>query len=389
VDHAVADEQHVALLREGVARWNAWREDTSPWPESRFVSRGGVTPDLSDASLDGLDLTGADLYGAWLSGASLRQTTLDHADLRRADLFAAHLVEASLNEALLRRADLYEASLFGADLRDADLRQADLQNANLHGAKLMGAQLEGANLTGTDLSGADLTGADLTNAILVETDLTGATIADCRVYGVSTWQLELEGATQRNLIITPVGFPDLTVDRLEVAQFVYLLLANPKLRDVIDTLTTKIVLILGRFTPERMVVLEAIRDALREHGYVPVLFNFEGPENQNVLETVQTIARLARFIVADLTDTKAVDQELQAIVPQIRVAIRPILHIEGQELGQTLRSLWAEYPDRLQKIYRYTDLDDLLASFMESVIVPSEAQAQALKQRELIDIFEP
>ena len=45
---------------------------------------------------------------------------------------------------------------------------------------------------------------------------------------------------------------EVTVDDLEVAQFVYLLLHNEKVRRVIDTITSKVVLILGRFSiPER------------------------------------------------------------------------------------------------------------------------------------------
>jgi hypothetical protein len=178
------------------------------------------------------------------------------------------------------------------------------------------------------------------------------------------------------------------VDNLEVAQFLYLLLDNAKLREVIDTVTTKVVLILGRFTPERLAVLEALRRALRQHDYVPVLFNFEGPENQNVLATVVTVARLARFVVADVTDAKAVDQELQAIVPQIKVPVRPLL-LEGTEPpGAVLQTLWHDYPDRLLKIHRYHDLDGLLVSFKDKITDPAEARAKDLKLRELEDIFE-
>jgi len=49
-----------------------------------------------------------------------------------------------------------------------------------------------------------------------------------------------------NLIITDDNEPTITVDNLEVAQFIYLLLNNQKIRDVIDTITSKVVLILGR-----------------------------------------------------------------------------------------------------------------------------------------------
>lgn len=63
--------------------------------------------------------------------------------------------------------------------------------------------------------------------------------------------LNLEDAIQSDLLITNKDEPIITVDSLDVAQFIYLLLNNYKIRDVINTVTSKTVLILGRFTPER------------------------------------------------------------------------------------------------------------------------------------------
>ena len=80
------------------------------------------------------------------------------------------------------------------------------------------------------------------------TDFTDADLTGCRIYGISAWGLKLEGAKQQNLIITRSDEPEITVDNIEVAQFIYLLLHNEKIRDVIDTITSKAVLILGRFT---------------------------------------------------------------------------------------------------------------------------------------------
>ena len=51
--------------------------------------------------------------------------------------------------------------------------------------------------------------------------------------------------------------PRITSDNLEIAQFLYLLLNNRKIRDVSDTITSKVVLILGRFSDERKAVLDA------------------------------------------------------------------------------------------------------------------------------------
>src|SRR5437763_1328362 len=180
-----------------------------------------------------------------------------------------------------------------ADLSEADLSEADLSEADLSGADLSGAKLSGAHLSDANLQFASLVQADFTNA-----DLTG-----CHIYGISAWGLKLsEGTEQQNLVITTPDEPEITVDNIEVAQFVYLLLHNKKIRDVIDTITSKVVLILGRFTPERKVVLDRVRDELRQQNYTPVLFDFEKPVSRDVTETVSILAHLARFIIVDLTD---------------------------------------------------------------------------------------
>jgi hypothetical protein len=87
---------------------------------------------------------------------------------------------------------------------------------------------------------------------------------------------------------------------------------------LIDTIKSKVVLILGRFTPERKVVLEAIREKLRKLGRLPVLFDFEKPTSQTTEETISTLAHMARFVIADLTGAKSILQELRSIIPNNR-----------------------------------------------------------------------
>jgi hypothetical protein len=224
------------------------------------------------------------------------------------------------------RPDLSEADLHEADLREADLSGANLGLANLPGADLSEADLSGANLGMADFRGANLNGAELTKATLVGTNLEGANLKACRVFGISAWDVRLEGAIQSNLVITPYYESPIQVDNLEVAQFIYLLLNNKKIRSVIDTITSKVVLILGRFTPERKVVLDAIRDELRKRDYLPVLFDFEGPTSRDLTETISTLAHMARFVIADITDAKSIPQELMAIVPDLpSVPVQPLL----------------------------------------------------------------
>jgi len=296
---------------------------------------------LTQAKLRGARFFGANLEGAMLdgtdvTGAHFMATNLDFATLRNLNLTGVSFFKASLTYADLRDANLQEAGLSETNLSGAKLKGADLTGANLSGADLTCAQLSGANLTDADLTATNLTEADFSDAILrgarieraslVSTILTGADLTGCRIYGISAWALNLSGATQQDLIITREGEPKVTVDNVEVAQFMHLLIDNRKIRSVIDTITSKVVLILGRFTAERIKVLHAVRDELRQRDYVPVVVEFDKPRSQTTDEAITLLARMARFVIADLSDAKSVLQELRAIVPDLpSVPVQPLI----------------------------------------------------------------
>jgi hypothetical protein len=312
----MANEEHVAILKQGVEAWNKWRNENPT-----------IRPDLG----------GADLRGANLRRAILRE----------------------------------------ADLRGAILREADLCEAILSGARLIGTDLSWATLGGANLSGADLNEANLQAATLVHTNLEAADITGCRIYGISAWNVRLEGVIQANLVITPDYELTITVDNLEVAQFIYLLLNNKKVRDVIETITSKVVLILGRFTPERKEILDALREELRKRNYLPVVFDFDPSASRDITETVSTLAHMSRFIIADISEPRSIPQELQAIVPDLpSVAVRPII-VQGQrEYG--MFEHFKRYPWVLP-VYEYADTPQLLASLTEQVISPAEAKVKELR----------
>jgi uncharacterized protein YjbI with pentapeptide repeats len=160
--------------------------------------------------------------------------------------------------------------------RDANLRvQPDLTRANLCGRDLRGIDFRGVGLFKTNLTGANLQGAILRQSIMIGTQLSKADMTGAHVYGASVWDVDLRDTVQKDLVITPPGTGEITVDNLEVAQFIYLLVSNAKLRQVIDTITSKVVLILGNFSPLRKPILDALREELRKLDYVPVLFDLQ------------------------------------------------------------------------------------------------------------------
>jgi len=334
----MANEEQLAILRQGVEVWNKWRKEY-PNVEVDLRKANLRGADLMEASLLRADLMEADLSVANLGRANLRIANLSRTNLRQANLIRADLGGANLSGADLREAYLFEAELSGADLSEANLSEANLIHAALRGANLSRADLRRADLIHADLMeasliSAELTGANLSHVNLVKADVTNTNVTNCNVYAVNVWDLVGEFKEQKDLIVTPKSQSTVTVDNIEVAQFIYLLLNNQKIRNVIDTVTTKTVLILGRFTEERKQILDALRDALRKRGYIPILFDFQPSLRRDLTETVQLLANMAKFIIADITEAKSIPQELSHIIPFLpSVPVQPILLFSSQEYG--------------------------------------------------------
>lgn len=312
----MASEEHLNIVRRGVDIWNRWRNENAETPPE----------------FDGANLRGANLVGAALNDASF---------------YMADLSGALLNEANLRNADLGGVNLRNADLRRADIRWANISEADLSSAKLSGADLAGCNLSETNFEDADLTG--------------------CHVYAVSAWNVRTNTNTKQTaLIITRPEESTVTVDDLELAQFVYLLLNRPKLRAVLDTLTSKAVLLLGRFTPERKAVLDAMADELRRSNLLPIIFDFERSTNRDFTETIKILAGLSLFVIVDITKPKSAPQELTAIVPDYQIPFVPILE-EGEE-PYSMFVDFKKYDWVLKPILTYRTIDVLLANFKTVIL---------------------
>ena len=409
----LADLKQLALLTDkGIDAWNAWRGEK---PRVRVDLTGA---NLAETHLTGIDLRranlrGADIAHAWLADADLRGANLSKIEAREANFMEANLEKAklrgatlagafmpkarlpgadltgtNLNKANLEDADLsgatlaraqirlatvFRANLSGADLEGADLSSARLNGVNFRGARLCGAFLNEADLSSADFTGADLRGAQLSKATLVETRLHGADLTGANIFGISAWDVGHDDTTvQRGLVITPAFTPEITVGDLEVAQFVYLLLENRKIRNVLDTVTSKAVLILGRFSEERKAALDAIHEALRSsYDMVPILVDFPPSPDRDLTETVQLLAGMCRFVIADLTDAKSIPQELSHVVPNFpSVPIQPILLAAQHEYG--MFEHWSKFPNVLEN-FSYENTDHLLENLESDVIDPVKA----------------
>lgn len=360
----MANQEQVEILKQGVQVWNKWRARNLGFQVDLFGA------ELSGADLRQANLSGADLRQADLWKADLWEANLSEADLSGASLMGASLSRAQLGGTHLMGAHLMGANLSGADLREADLWKADLREANLNETDLRGALLMGADLKRANLSGADLRGADLRGTSLIRTVIDKAKISGSLVYAINVLDLKGEFEEQKDLIISPSKTPIITVDNVKVAQFIHLILNNEEIRDVINTLTSTSVLILGRFSiPERKSILDALRNKLREYNLLPIVFDFDRPTDKDFTETINILARLSLFVIADITNPKSSPLELQATVPDYQIPFVPIIQ-EGEQPFARMVDLQKKYNWVMDTLY-YDSIETLINALKPAIIDPA------------------
>lgn len=157
------------------------------------------------------------------------------------------------------------------------------------------------------------------------------------------------------------------MDDLEVAQFIFLLLRREKLRNVIDTITSKAVVILGRFTPQRKVILDGLAEELRQYNLVPIIFDFEGSKSRDVTETIKTLAGLRFFVVVDITNPKSSPLELQATVPDYQVPFVPII-----EEGEAPFAMFVDLANKYDWVLPVLEYSSLEQSLWSNVLIGDE-----------------
>jgi hypothetical protein len=168
-----------------------------------------------------------------------------------------------------------------------------------------------------------------------------------------------------------------TVDNLEMAQFLYLLMNYQKVGEFLGTIGRRGVLLLGRFTPERKAILDGLRDRLRAGGYLPILFDFDRPPGRNFTETVVTLAGLCRFIIADITNPSSAPLELGTIVPHFAIPLVPIIN-EGEKPFSMFSDLAGRYQWVLP-LRSYRSSEELMAKLDQEIIRPALALAEELE----------
>src|SRR5262245_15501366 len=161
------------------------------------------------------------------------------------------------------------------------------------------------------------------------------------------------------------------------------MLNNTKIRNVINSITSKAVLILGRFAdPHRKEVLDGLREKLRQFDLLPIVFDFDRPTDKDYTETIQTLAGMSMFVIADITNPKSTPLELEATVKQFKIPYVRIVDISVDPFSFSMLSDLQNSFHWVLPILHYETKEDLLddENLKEYIIDPVNKKREELRK---------
>jgi uncharacterized protein YjbI with pentapeptide repeats len=295
----MTEEDISRILMQGAAVWNSWRE-LNPgslnfarprWYDCRG-SGGLQVKGLNRVNFSGMNLSDVSIHNAFAEGLNLKDSTFEN----------THFEEG----------DFSRANFCGTTFRNAKFNKTILTGANFDDATFVNCNLNRVNLVGASFRVKEIT--------------------ETVVYGIAAWDLVTsDEIKQSKLVIEKTyklysdliqqGKIPMMVDDIELAQFVYYLNDHKKMRDTLNILNDKGVLLLGGFKSGGLERLYSVRDWLKSRGYMAMIFDFARPDKLSLTETVVTMAGLSKFTFVDLSGA-SVPAELQAVLSHIK---KPVL----------------------------------------------------------------
>lgn len=347
----MANKEYVEILKSGISNWNEWR-----------IKNPDIRPDLSGLSFYDIFDKSNDIYYI----PSLDNANFDRCNLRNAQMRDCEFINCTFIDAELHMSDCCYAYFYECKFINTRMRLSRIGSTTYNNCILNNCDLSYSSAEETEFDECIIEGTKFQNVSFVKTHFSGSRIARCNVYGISSWDLDLSNSTQEDIYIMEDEEDLLSVGDIELAQFLYMMIENRKLRRIIDTVTSKVVLILGRFTPKRKMILDKVKVLVRNKGLIPILFDFDGPDSRDVTETVKVLANMSKFVIADLTDAKSIPQELSIIIPTTpSLQVYPI--ILESEREYCMYSFFEKYPWVMEmKKYNEENIDNIVLEILHA-----------------------
>lgn len=337
----------ITMIKKGPDVWNKFKKEN----EGAYIDLGSIDfeRDIKEVTMmyDLPEYHDYDFSGCRLNSVVARNSIFFDCDFSSVTFTFSDICYSSFYRCKFINTELAVSRLGSAEFTECEFINCNLSYCSAEETKFISCNILNSNMN---------------NMSLVKTDFSKSSIINTSVYGISSWDLILKKTVQENILISEND--NLSVDNIEIAQFIYLMINNKKIRDILDTITSKVVLILGRFTKERKKVLDYLKKQLQQKGYVAVVFDFDKPSSRDLTETISTLAHLSKFVIADLTDAKSLPQELTTIIPNLpSVPIQPIILKGQREYG--MYEHFQRYP-WVNEIFEYEkDLKEIVKKIEE------------------------
>ena len=204
----MVNSKHVKNLKKGVEKWNKWREENPQIsPNLRGLNFVKEFPNENEIynlpNFEGCNFSNVDLHGVSLRNGYYINCSFDGSTIQYADLVDAYFSSCSFKKTKMRVTKIGSATFYNCKFEDADLSYCSAEETSFSNSKLINTKLENIRFVSNDFSDANLVG--------------------CSIYGISSWDLNLNNSVQKDLIITKKEQPEITVDNIELAQFLYLI----------------------------------------------------------------------------------------------------------------------------------------------------------------------
>lgn len=257
------------------------------------------------------------------------------------DFSGIHFKDVSIHKAFAEGLHIQNAVFENVYFDDGDFSRANFTNCQFINTKFNKTIFTHANFEGATFVNCNLNRINLTN-----TNFKVKEIRETVVYGIAAWDIEIsEDSLQSKLVIEKTynlyseiieeGRIPLMVDNIELAQFIYYLSNHKKMRDTLNILNKRGVLLLGKFKDGGLARLYKLRDWFSEQNYLPMIFDFDRPASLDYTETVITLSGLSKLVVADLSGN-SVPQELHAILSNF---LKPIIVYHDEAPYSMLKDL--------------------------------------------------
>jgi hypothetical protein len=215
-------------------------------------------------------------------------------------------------------------------------------------------------------------------ALLCKAKLNSTRIVNCHVFGISCWGTDFSRCSQEGIRAYTSGSYSIRVNSIEYSFFLYQCIDNRNFKALFESTTDKLVLILGRFSKDGDSGVEALRAAVTQCGFIPVVFDFEKPDAHDLTEVVLSLSLLSRFIIVDLSDPKCAPHEIAIVAPNVNRPIASV--IQG---GQRPYAMFGDLSERYPWVFPSVPYNSLaeVGSIVEEQIVPSCEEYIAKRDR--------